>query len=110
MENPLNLTQNETKSICLPQLEDDVIDNEKLTVSGWGFTTYTLHNDSSPDQLMVVDVDGVERRRCNNMLYDFQMNHFGHIMRNASINMICAGVREGGKDACRVRILYYYYY
>ena len=39
-------------------------------------------------------------------MYNFEINHFGSVWRNASINMICAGVREGGKDECGVRIIY----
>ena len=59
-------------------------------VSGWG----TLSSGSStfPSQLQAVEVDITTRAACNNAYAEYC---------GITVNMICAAVAGGGKDACQ---------
>ncbi len=64
------------------------VDNQVLTVVGFGVTTY---KGSEPNVLHKVNVNYVDAVTCNND-YDGQLT--------ASL-MLCAGVPNGGKDSCQ---------
>ena len=59
-------------------------------VTGWG--TLTAGGSTLPSQLQAVEVNITSREAC-----DSAYAAFGGI----TVNMICAGVPQGGKDACQ---------
>ncbi|KAK7081257.1 hypothetical protein SK128_014418 [Halocaridina rubra] len=84
------------KPICLPDREDKVDDGLSVTVAGWGLTDETVNGGTPSKILKKVAVKVINRTTCedwyqqlvgsSNPLYD---------------SHICAGLEEGGKDACR---------
>jgi trypsin len=58
-------------------------------VSGWGTLTAGA---SLPSQLQAVEVNIISRAACNSAYADYG---------GVTVNMICAGVTGGGKDACQ---------
>lgn len=105
LENSLNLKLKNAKSICLPEINDDPKEETTLTVTGWGVQSMgnQSKNISDLEHLMAADVNVVERTKCDNLVKDYLIKHFGSV-QNISIteNMICAG--NGTKDSCKVRM------
>ena len=64
--------------------------DQNAVVSGWG--TLASGSGALPRQLQVVSVPIVSREECNKAY-----EAYGGI----TVNMICAGVPSGGKDACQ---------
>jgi len=62
----------------------------RAVVSGWG--TLTAGGSTLPSQLQAVEVNITSRAACNSAYAAY-----GGI----TVNMICAGVTGGGKDACQ---------
>ena len=77
---------------ALPRQGTGVTEGHLCQVSGWGYTR--LVGGHAPFTLRTVKVPIVSTARCNGSL------SFGG---NITANMICAGFRSGGKDACKVR-------
>jgi len=79
--------------ICLPDPGEHTYDGETAFVSGWGATD--SDKNSRPKVLQAVDVITINSTDCENW------------HRNAGIRvtiyeeMMCAGHREGGRDACQ---------
>eukprot|EP00057_Strongylocentrotus_purpuratus_P004295 XP_003728417.2 PREDICTED: prostasin [Strongylocentrotus purpuratus] len=94
MSQPFNLTHDyRVNTVCLPTEDmDDEFGAEKVaTVTGWG----TLQSGKSdfPDTMYQVNVPIYDQEQCNKSL-------------NGEItdNMLCAGLPEGGGDACQTNI------
>lgn len=64
---------------------------EQVAVAGWGRTSIT-GTPAPPDKLRRVTVSIVERAIC--------WEQYAGTMFNITDNTVCAGVLEGGKDAC----------
>ncbi|CAG2172447.1 unnamed protein product, partial [Oppiella nova] len=75
--------------ICLPPDNNDDYEGREAMVSGWGHTAERGEN--SP-VLMEVPVPVWNNSDC----YDSYIN-----ITKVTYNMLCAGYREGGKDACQ---------
>jgi len=73
------------KPICLPA-QGATFPNEQATVSGWGTLS---EGGKSPDTLHEVDVTVFADGNC------------GYMDPYMTPDMLCAGVKEGGKDACQ---------
>ena len=65
------------------------------TVAGWGATHAGGAQEHLPDVLQYVNVPILENRQCKYSLAGGDIN--------IASSMICAGVPEGGKDACQAR-------
>lgn len=97
----------------LPKQGTGVVEGLVCRVSGWGYNS--LSGGQAPFTLRTVTVPIVSTARCNSS---------ESFNGNITANMICAGYRTGGKDACKVQgtkaiwpsftsvkqLLFYHYY
>lgn len=81
--------------VALPALNEPIVAGAVSQVSGWGALT---EGGSSPNQLQVVDVPLVSLEECR----------AAYGTSSVTDRMVCAGLPEGGKDACQVMIINYY--
>ncbi|KAK9395512.1 serine protease 27-like [Crotalus adamanteus] len=84
--------------ICLPASSVEFPAKTKCWVTGWGWIGYS-EDMASPKILQEVDVPIIDRDTCNN-LYNISK---GYQLQTDLVkaDMICAGYKEGGKDACQ---------
>jgi trypsin len=87
-----DLSTPDSDIIKLPAKDSELSQGTIVTVTGWGYLVNG--GGSSPATLQTVDVPVVDRGYCAE-----RNNHVAPVT-NA---MFCAGVPEGGKDACQVR-------
>ncbi|XP_067879930.1 transmembrane protease serine 9-like [Heterodontus francisci] len=78
--------------LSLPKKDLYMKDGTVCTVAGWGITD--VMSDKLPDNLKEVNVTIINSATCNSQKY---YNKNPLITRN----MLCAGDKNGGKDACR---------
>ena len=97
---PVDLTLNRTKSICLPEIDDDPLNNTMLIVTGWGRVNNRTFE--SPTHLMAVDVPVVERNHCGKVMKEYQMKTWNTTRFTITKGMFCAGYEQGKKDSCQV--------
>lgn len=76
--------------VALPEFNEPIVPGAISQVSGWGALT---EGGSSPNQLQVVDVPVVSQAECR----------AAYGTSSITDRMVCAGVPEGGKDACQVK-------
>lgn len=76
----------------LPRQGTGVVEGFVCRVSGWGY--HSLGGGQAPFTLRTVAVPIVSTARCNSS---------ESFNGNITANMICAGYRTGGKDACKVQ-------
>uniref|UniRef100_UPI00398EF0D7 granzyme K-like n=1 Tax=Pristiophorus japonicus TaxID=55135 RepID=UPI00398EF0D7 len=79
------------KLLPLPKKGLDVKDGTVCTVVGWGTTN--VKSNKLSDSLKEVNVTIINRKTCNSQNY---YNRKPEI----TMNMLCAGDKKGGKDAC----------
>ncbi|XP_073240968.1 transmembrane protease serine 9-like [Porites lutea] len=77
----------EVNLVCLPESVPDPSHGQKCWTTGWGTTA---SGGSQPDVLHEVEVPAVSHAICNQA-------YKGKIDKT----MICAGLKQGGKDACQ---------
>jgi len=87
----LDLTGANAKTIGLPAQGSDPAEGTIVTVSGWGTTSEG--SGSLPTDLLTVEVPIVGRAKCS--------AQYDTVGWPVTVEMICAGVDEGGKDACQ---------
>ncbi|XP_048452626.1 plasminogen-like [Rhincodon typus] len=75
----------------LPKNDLDVEDGTVCSVAGWGWTK--INSNKNSDHLKEVNVTIINRSKCNSPKY---YNKKPLI----TMNMLCAGDKRGGKDAC----------
>lgn len=76
----------------LPRQGTGVVEGLVCRVSGWGYDS--LGGGQAPFTLRTVTVPIVSTARCNSS---------ESFNGNITTNMICAGYRAGGRDACKVQ-------
>lgn len=80
--------------VALPEANQPIVPGAIARISGWGF----LHENSIfgdlPQQLQVVEVPLVSLEECRAAYGESRITE----------RMICAGLPQGGKDACKVRL------
>jgi len=79
--------------ICLPQKNEFVSEGTEAMVSGWG--ARDPNSDKRPKYLQAVDVKVIETKRCEDWHRD------NKIQLTMYEDMMCAGHKEGKKDACQ---------
>ncbi|XP_049736501.1 mannan-binding lectin serine protease 1 isoform X3 [Elephas maximus indicus] len=72
--------------ICLPEGPPE--EGAMVIVSGWGKQFLQRF----PDTLMEIEIPIVDHRTCQDA--------YAQLRKNVTADMICAGEKEGGKDAC----------
>ncbi|XP_014641768.1 PREDICTED: plasma kallikrein [Ceratotherium simum simum] len=87
LEAPLNYTEFQ-KPICLPFKDDTNTIYTHCWVTGWGFTK---EKGEIQNTLQKVNIPLVTNEECQERLRDHEITN----------QMICAGHKEGGKDACK---------
>ena len=81
--------QYEKDRICLPDDQHKPSNNQKCYMAGWG--VIKEGSEDIQDKLRHVSLPLVSRRKCN-----YQESYSGLIKKH----QLCAGYKEGGKDAC----------
>uniref|UniRef100_A0A4W6C1X2 trypsin n=1 Tax=Lates calcarifer TaxID=8187 RepID=A0A4W6C1X2_LATCA len=76
----------------LPRQGTGVVEGQVCRVSGWGYSS--LGGGQARFTLRTVTLPIVSTARCNSS---------ESFNGNITVNMICAGYRTGGKDACKVQ-------
>ena len=97
----IDLTSDRTKSICLPEIDDDPHSNTMLTISGWGKVNNSCSY--SPTHLMAVDVPVIQRNHCDKLIKEYQIKIWNTTQVSITKEMFCAGYEQGKKDSCTVR-------
>ncbi|XP_054422116.1 plasma kallikrein [Pteronotus mesoamericanus] len=87
LEAPLNYTEFQ-KPICLPSKEDTNMIYTNCWVTGWGFTK---EKGEIQNILQKVKIPLITNEECQKRYRDYEITK----------QMICAGYKEGGKDACK---------
>ncbi|XP_055003043.1 plasma kallikrein [Sorex araneus] len=87
LETPLNFTEFQ-KPICLPSKEDVNTIYTNCWVTGWG---YTKERGEIQSILQKTTIPLVANEECQKRYRDYKITK----------QMICAGYKEGGKDACK---------
>lgn len=93
LKSPLELTDNFPKKITLPDtidVQNLINQGETVKITGWGIT----ENNQKSSQLKSINIPLVTHETCEK-LYS-KNNPEGY----KSSNMICAGLKNGGKDSC----------
>ncbi|XP_074084906.1 plasma kallikrein-like isoform X2 [Macrotis lagotis] len=85
LETPVNYND-PPKHICLPKKEDKAYTS--CWVTGWGFTQ---ENGEIQDTLQKVNIPLIPLEECKEKYSQYEITD----------QMICAGYKEGGKDACK---------
>lgn len=75
-------------NISLPEKGEPLREGSTSVVTGWG---YTKEGGTISEQLQMVEVPIVSNEKCGEY-YDGKIDE----------TMVCAGLLEGGKDACQV--------
>ncbi|GBN52200.1 Clotting factor B [Araneus ventricosus] len=85
--------------ICLPTSEDmkAVTSYANVTLTGWGHTTY---GGSESKILQEVELQIIPLSRCQRSFEEFKTQA---LSQGITTDMLCAGVPQGGVDACQVR-------
>jgi len=91
LDTPINFTST-IQPACLPQAEEIVADNADAIVAGWGLTREGGADTSNV--LMQVGVPVINSNECAKMYKAARIT----IESDA---MMCAGYKQGGKDACQ---------
>lgn len=94
LESPLELTQRVWPA-CLPDQNEELSPESKVTILGWGATSYSRGPDGKfnldrDDILRQAEVPVVDFDECKNSYGDDLESH----------NVICAGYKEGRVDSC----------
>ncbi|XP_040822156.1 plasma kallikrein [Ochotona curzoniae] len=87
LQTPLNYTDYQ-KAVCLPSKEDTNIIYTNCWITGWG---YTKEKGKIQNTLQKATVPLVTNAECQKSYRDHKITE----------QMICAGYKEGGKDACK---------
>ncbi|XP_077000714.1 plasma kallikrein isoform X1 [Tamandua tetradactyla] len=87
LETPLNYTESQ-KPICLPFKDDSNAIYTNCWITGWGFTE---ENGTVQNILQKANIPLVTNEECQTKYTDHGITK----------QMICAGYKEGGKDACK---------
>ncbi|XP_053072295.1 plasma kallikrein isoform X5 [Acinonyx jubatus] len=87
LEPPLNYTEFQ-KPICLPSKDDTNTMYTNCWVTGWGFTK---EKGKIQNILQKANIPLVSSEECQKKYRDYEVTK----------QMICAGYKEGGKDACK---------
>ncbi|XP_016064467.1 PREDICTED: plasma kallikrein [Miniopterus natalensis] len=87
LEAPLNYTEFQ-KPICLPSKDDTNIIYTNCWITGWGFTK---ERGEVQNILQKTNIPLVTNEECQKRYRDYKITK----------QMICAGYKEGGKDACK---------
>nr|XP_020016213.1 plasma kallikrein [Castor canadensis] len=87
LQAPLNNTEFQ-KPICLPSKADTHTIYTNCWVTGWG---YTKEKGEIQDTLQKVNIPLVKNEECQKRYRDYVITN----------QMLCAGYKEGGKDACK---------
>ncbi|XP_077386677.1 polyserase-2-like [Festucalex cinctus] len=90
LSSPVNFTDF-IRPVCLAAQNSTFFTGTESWVTGWGDIDWEVPL-PSPQNLMEVEVPVVGNRQCNR---DYNPKN------TITDNMICAGLRKGGKDACR---------
>ncbi|KAL8616668.1 hypothetical protein ACOMHN_031650 [Nucella lapillus] len=91
LSKPVDLSGSYARAACLPE-QGDNLDNRLCTVTGWGDTHQGYTGDN---YLRKVDIPILPNAQCRYYLN----NVGGHGV--VTDKQICAGLAQGGKDACR---------
>ncbi|XP_072806717.1 plasma kallikrein isoform X2 [Vicugna pacos] len=87
LETPLNYTDFQ-KPVCLPSKDDTNTIYTNCWVTGWGFTE---EKGKIQDTLQKANIPLVSNAECQKSYKEYKITK----------QMICAGYKEGGKDACK---------
>ncbi|KAM8786311.1 plasma kallikrein-like [Rhynchonycteris naso] len=87
LETPLNYTEFQ-KPICLPSKDDTNTIYTNCWITGWGFTK---ERGEIQNILQKANIPLVPNEECQRKYRDYEITK----------QMICAGLKEGGKDACK---------
>ncbi|RUS80386.1 hypothetical protein EGW08_011851, partial [Elysia chlorotica] len=87
LERPVDISGREVRTACLPSANEN-FDNQMCVVSGWGSR---VEDGNSQRYLQKVSLPVLRNDLCN-----YWMGR--NVVRPS---MMCAGVRQGGKDACQ---------
>ncbi|XP_077618708.1 plasma kallikrein isoform X2 [Crocuta crocuta] len=87
LEAPLNYTEFQ-KPVCLPSNDDAKTIYTNCWVTGWGFTK---EKGKIQNTLQKANIPLVSSEECQKKYRDYEVTK----------QMICAGYKEGGKDACK---------
>lgn len=98
LASPVPLTQ-KISPVCLPWVERDApeIIGRSLTLTGWGATSY---GGPMSDVLREVVVTVFPTKRCD-AAYRNLRDYSRRFPSGIGSNFLCAGDRQGGKDACQ---------
>jgi len=91
LDKPINFTST-IQPACLPKADETVADNGEAVVAGWGLTREGGADTSNI--LMQVGVPIISSKECAAMYKPSRITI-------ESSAMICAGYKQGGKDACQ---------
>ncbi|KAF4026120.1 hypothetical protein G4228_018325 [Cervus hanglu yarkandensis] len=87
LEAPLNFTDLQ-KAICLPSKDDTKPVYTDCWITGWGFTE---EKGKIQNTLQKANIPLISNEECQKSYRDYKITK----------QMICAGYKEGGKDACK---------
>lgn len=89
--------EDNVRPICLPEenLTHEAILGKNVTVIGWGAQSY---GGIRGPELRQVDVFVISRKKCNESYGQLKSSS---ISKGITDQFICAGVPDGGKDACQ---------
>jgi len=82
-------------SICLPSKDDLISVGDIMTTTGWGLTD----NNQNSRHLRAIDIPMISLSTCR-----YQYRSLPPLFKITD-NMICAGLMNGGEDACNVNNL-----
>ncbi|XP_076353868.1 transmembrane protease serine 9-like isoform X2 [Tachypleus tridentatus] len=89
---------NKVMPVCLPQpsFVDEDFNGRKVTITGWGDTSF---GGPSSKVLQEVSIPVVSNKNCNSSYSKVASSKYP---QGITRGQICAGLSQGGKDACQV--------